>query len=147
MPWRCTGKWIYRSLDFSTSWRWVVSFTPQGKSPLYPFNRRLGGPQASLDDIEKWQFFTLPGLELQPCSHPTRSQSPARGKKEITFLSFKGQALVIIWRKSQGNLTYRICAGLTICLVLYINVSGRNLMTCLITGWPQIAIFLDKCKI
>jgi hypothetical protein len=37
-------------LDLGTSWRWVVSFTPRplyprGKSPRYPLDRRLGGPQ------------------------------------------------------------------------------------------------------
>jgi hypothetical protein len=36
--------------DLGTRWRWVVSFTtwplyPQGKSNLYPLDRRLGGPQ------------------------------------------------------------------------------------------------------
>jgi hypothetical protein len=39
-----------RILDLSTRWRWMVSFTPrplypQEKSPLYPLDRRLGGPQ------------------------------------------------------------------------------------------------------
>jgi hypothetical protein len=38
-------------LDLGTSWRWVVSFTPrppypQEKSPLYPLDRRLGGPHS-----------------------------------------------------------------------------------------------------
>jgi hypothetical protein len=38
-------------LDLGTSWRWVVNFTPRplhprGKSPRYPLNRRLGGPQS-----------------------------------------------------------------------------------------------------
>jgi len=38
-------------LDVGTTWRWVVSFTPrplytQGKSPRYPLDRRLGGPQS-----------------------------------------------------------------------------------------------------
>jgi hypothetical protein len=38
-------------LDLGTSWRWVVSFTPlplypRGKSPRYPLDRRLGGPQS-----------------------------------------------------------------------------------------------------
>jgi hypothetical protein len=37
-------------LDLGTSWRWAVSFTPlllypRGKSPRYPLDRRLGGPQ------------------------------------------------------------------------------------------------------
>jgi hypothetical protein len=37
--------------DLSTTWRLVVSFMPlllypQGKSPWYPLDRRLGGPQS-----------------------------------------------------------------------------------------------------
>jgi hypothetical protein len=40
-----------RILDLGTRWRWVVSFTPrplypQGKSPRYPLDRRLGEPQS-----------------------------------------------------------------------------------------------------
>jgi hypothetical protein len=35
---------IVSFLDVGTSWRRVVSFTP-GKSPRYPLDRRLGGPQ------------------------------------------------------------------------------------------------------
>jgi hypothetical protein len=40
-----------RILDLGTRKRWVVSFTlrplyPRGKSPWYPFDRRLGGPQS-----------------------------------------------------------------------------------------------------
>jgi hypothetical protein len=40
-----------RILDLGTRWRWVASFTPwplypQGKSPWYPLDRRLGGPQS-----------------------------------------------------------------------------------------------------
>jgi hypothetical protein len=38
-------------LDLGTSWRKVVSFTPRplytrGKSPRYPLDRSLGGPQS-----------------------------------------------------------------------------------------------------
>jgi hypothetical protein len=38
-------------LDLGTNWRWVVNFTPRplyprGKSPRYPLDRRLGGPQS-----------------------------------------------------------------------------------------------------
>jgi hypothetical protein len=32
-------------------------------------------PRASLDDMEKRKFLTLPGLELRPLSRPERSQS------------------------------------------------------------------------
>jgi hypothetical protein len=39
-----------RILNPGTRWRWMVNFTPrplysQGKSPRYPLDRRLGGPQ------------------------------------------------------------------------------------------------------
>jgi hypothetical protein len=39
------------SLDLSTRWRWIVSFTPtplypRGKSPRYQFDRRVGGQQS-----------------------------------------------------------------------------------------------------
>jgi hypothetical protein len=33
------------------------------------------GPGASLDEMEKRKFLTLPGLKLEPLGHPSRSQS------------------------------------------------------------------------
>jgi hypothetical protein len=33
------------------------------------------GPRASLDDVVKREFLTLPGLELRPLGRPARSQS------------------------------------------------------------------------
>jgi hypothetical protein len=67
-------------LDLGTSSRCVVSFTPlplypRGKRPRYPLDRSLGGPRASLDDLEKRKFLTLPGFELRPLGRPGRSQS------------------------------------------------------------------------
>jgi hypothetical protein len=48
--WR-SGDIAPRIIDLGTRWRWVVSFTPwplypQGKSPPYPLDRRLSGPQS-----------------------------------------------------------------------------------------------------
>jgi hypothetical protein len=48
---RGSGGIAPRILDLSTRWRWVVSFTPlplypQGKSPWYPLDRRLSGPES-----------------------------------------------------------------------------------------------------
>jgi hypothetical protein len=65
-------------VDLGIGWRWVVSFTPlllypRGKSPLVPSDRRLGGPRAGLDDVEKRKFLTVPGLELRPLGLPTHS--------------------------------------------------------------------------
>jgi hypothetical protein len=46
-----SGVIAQRILDLGTRWRWVVSFTPrplylQRKSPWYPLDRRLSGPQS-----------------------------------------------------------------------------------------------------
>jgi hypothetical protein len=51
-------------LDLGISWRWVVSFTPRpiyprGKSPRYPLNKRLCGPQSRSGK----NIFPLPGIE------------------------------------------------------------------------------------
>jgi hypothetical protein len=46
-------------------------------------------PGASLDDVEKRKFFTLPGLELLSLGRPARSQSLYR-------LSYPGSPLDIL---------------------------------------------------
>jgi hypothetical protein len=33
------------------------------------------GLRADLDNMKKWKFLTLPGLELWPLSHSARSES------------------------------------------------------------------------
>jgi hypothetical protein len=62
-------------LDLGTRWRWVVSFTPrplylQGKSPWYPLDRKLDGPQSRPGrGGEEKNSQPLPGLEppiIQP---------------------------------------------------------------------------------
>jgi hypothetical protein len=58
-----------RILDLGTRWRWLVSFRPrppypQRKSPYYPLNRRLGGPQSRSGHSGKEKNSQpLPGLE------------------------------------------------------------------------------------
>jgi hypothetical protein len=40
-------KWMYKNphfLDFGTSWRLVVGYTPSPLYPKYPLERRLDGP-------------------------------------------------------------------------------------------------------
>jgi len=64
-------EWRYSSTHsyLGTRWRWVVSFTPrplypQGKSPRYALDRRLGGPQnRSGYGGEKKNSQPLPGLD------------------------------------------------------------------------------------
>jgi hypothetical protein len=71
IPWRCSGGEgiALRILDLSTRWRWVVSFTlrphyPQGKSPCYALDRRLGELQSrSGHGGEEKNSQPIPGLE------------------------------------------------------------------------------------
>jgi hypothetical protein len=67
--------YIHVFFDFGTRFRWVVSLThrplyPQGKSPPYPMDRRLGGPLSrSGRGGEEKNSQDLPGLEppiIQP---------------------------------------------------------------------------------
>jgi hypothetical protein len=74
--WRSTGT-AQCILDLDTRWKWAVSFTPrplypQGKSPRYPLDRRVGGPQSrSGCGGEENNSQPLPGLE--PPDHPAHS--------------------------------------------------------------------------
>jgi hypothetical protein len=48
----------------------------------------MGGwvdPRAGLDDLEKWEFLTLPGLQLRPLGRPTRRYTDcAQSQSHIT---------------------------------------------------------------
>jgi hypothetical protein len=68
-------------LDLGTSWMWVVSFTPRplytrGKSPRYPLDRRLAGPQRRSGQLEKEKILHPTGTRntaptLSASSYPT----------------------------------------------------------------------------
>jgi hypothetical protein len=66
-----------RILDLGTRLRWVVNFTPrllypQGKSPRYPLDRRLGGPQSrSRRGVEEENSQHLPEIEPRSSSRYT----------------------------------------------------------------------------
>jgi hypothetical protein len=65
-------EWSYTSiiLYLYTRWKWMVSFTPRPlypwkKSPLYPLDRRLGGPQSRSGRCgAERNVLPLPGIEL-----------------------------------------------------------------------------------
>jgi hypothetical protein len=72
---RMSGDIAPSILDLGSRWRSVVSFTPrplypQGKSPWYPLDKKLGGPQSrSGGGGEEKNSQPLPGLEapiIQP---------------------------------------------------------------------------------
>jgi hypothetical protein len=59
---------LHAFFDLGTIWRWVVSFTPwplypQGKSPWYPLDKRLGGSQNRSGRGGEKNSQPLPGLE------------------------------------------------------------------------------------
>jgi hypothetical protein len=70
-PWRHveSGGAALLILNLSIRWRWVVSFTPwllypQGKSPCYPLNRRLGGSQERCGSFgEEKNLLLLPWIK------------------------------------------------------------------------------------
>jgi hypothetical protein len=86
----------------------VVAFTPRPlyfrrKSPQYPLDRRLGGPQSGLDDVEKRKFLTLPGLELRHLGHLARTQSLYRLRypgSPINWLTYEIGNQISPWNKS-----------------------------------------------
>jgi hypothetical protein len=77
-------------LDLGTRWGWVVSFMPwplyhQGKSPWYPLDKRLGGPQSwSWHGGEEKNSQPLPGLE--PPNHPAHQPIAQHYTIELSWL-------------------------------------------------------------
>jgi hypothetical protein len=70
-----------RIFSLSAKWRRVDSFTflslyPQGKSPRYPLDRRLGEPQSRFGlDVEEKTSQPPPGIEPRSYHWSARSQS------------------------------------------------------------------------
>jgi len=55
---------IHSFFDPSTSWNCVVSFTPQGKSPWQPMDKRLGWLQTCSGRDGEWNNSQFPpGIE------------------------------------------------------------------------------------
>jgi hypothetical protein len=94
-----TGSIAPRIFDLGTRWRWVVSFTPRllyprGKSPWYPFDRRLGGPQIGFEHgTEEKNSQPPPGIETpiirssspQPVDIPTELFLPKSNCQAIQY--------------------------------------------------------------
>jgi hypothetical protein len=87
------GEWVYRSTfswPLGTSCRWVISFTPrplypQRKSPLYPLDRRLGGPQSQSGRRGEDKILDTTGTRIIGLYHnPNICRSPILG--QVLFL-------------------------------------------------------------
>jgi hypothetical protein len=77
------GEWIYIPLTSAlVGGEWSVSrpgrFTPAERAPDTHWIGSWMEPRASLDDVKKRRFLTLPGLELRPLGRAARSQSQYR---------------------------------------------------------------------
>jgi hypothetical protein len=81
------GAWI------GTSWRWVVSFMHR---PLYPRGKNptvtdwVGGwadNRTDMDDMEKWKFLTLSGLEFP--THRSLAPQPVAIQTKLHFKILK----------------------------------------------------------
>jgi hypothetical protein len=86
-----------RILEFGTRWKWVVSFTPwslypQGKSPCFPLDSSVGGPQScsGCGDEEK-NSQPPPGIEPWNPNRPARS--PVLYHKAIVALNLTMKGL------------------------------------------------------
>jgi hypothetical protein len=85
---------LHSFFDLGTRWRSVVSFTPrplylQGKSPQYPLDRKLGGPQSrSWHGVEEKNSQPSSGIEPRLSDHPARSQSQCRLTDKLTVSYF-----------------------------------------------------------
>jgi hypothetical protein len=82
-------------LDLSIWCSWLVSFMfgplySHGKSLRYPLVRRLGGPSAGLEVVQKRKFLTLPGLELRTLGRPAHSQPLYRLRYPVSIYIYTG---------------------------------------------------------
>jgi hypothetical protein len=74
--WRYSPHFLILALDGSElSASRPGRFTPGERAPSPHWIGGWVGPRASLDDVEKRKFLTLPGLELRPFRRPASSQS------------------------------------------------------------------------
>jgi hypothetical protein len=85
-------------LNLGTRWRWVVSFTPrplypQGKSPQYPLDRRLGGLQSrSGRGVKEKNSQSLPVLErpiIQPVAQRYTTELSRRREESQLLLGIE----------------------------------------------------------
>jgi hypothetical protein len=65
---------------------WLAS-RPGQRTPVPHWKVGSVDPRADLDDVEKRQFFTLPGLKFRVLSGPARSQSLYRLRYPGSFIT------------------------------------------------------------
>jgi hypothetical protein len=76
-------------------------FTPGERAPGIHSTGGWVGPRAGLDEMEKWKFLTLPGLELRPLGRPARNQSLYRLRYPGSSRPARSQSLY--WLRYPGS--------------------------------------------
>jgi hypothetical protein len=102
---------------------------PPGKEPP-PSTHWIGGwvdPRASLNNMEKWKFLTLLGLELRPLGHPACSQSLYRLCYPSSQMQHKVLKIIIQSHKIQlqKGLSYIIGWFSFCCRMFFSNISWK----------------------
>jgi hypothetical protein len=99
-----------------------AALLPRGKRPRYPLDRGWVDPSASLGDVEKRKFLTLPGLKLRPLGRPAciqslyrlrcagsyndRSKCPKRPWTRNSCVNASFSAFILISRLTEENQEY-----------------------------------------
>jgi hypothetical protein len=111
-------------------------FTPGERAPD---SHCIGGwvdPRAALDDMQKWKFLTLPGLELRPLSRPSRCQSlyqlrypgsTLRGRNVVKVKFQAGLTSALDggqWSRSRSNILTRETASRANLDILVLGVTA-----------------------
>ena len=95
-------------LNLSTRWKWMVSFTPwpfdpEGKSPGYPMNRRLRGPQSPNGHS---------GEEINPLHVVRDTNRESYSTQSGHYTDWAIRAHRVVWRSEnmfQDDDTVRVC--------------------------------------
>jgi hypothetical protein len=70
MPWRRMG-----GVDGVPRFLLTSALAASSLGRFSPGTHWIEGPEAGLNDMERWKFLPLVGLELRPVGRPARSQS------------------------------------------------------------------------
>jgi hypothetical protein len=131
-------------LDLGTRWRWVVSFTPRPlcfheKSPWYPLDRRLGGPQSRPGrGGEEKNSQPLPGLGppiIQIVSQYYTTELSRLLAKSVRYILF---AFRLQWQTNPQQLQCNRSASPWLLLI-------HSRLCCLAGSWRSASSPLTPC--
>lgn len=94
-------------LDLSNSLKWLIRFTPQSLYRRYHWTEGRVGFRTGPDDLHKWMYFILPGLELWSLNKPARVQSLYRQRyrysQSVLLTLWKFLVIPVLELRNLGN--------------------------------------------